>query len=1216
MEPVQTIPEISQILPSRLRRSGTDPSDDTLLLRGHPGRDGFLFHDGHNQPVHQAFPGILGLLEARQVVERWKPAIIDWMDERGHFFDHILREHEAQPYFERVRREIDEIRQLDTSARDQSRFLFQYLKVLAGDLERRELTSSRRSPRPWRLPPRGRSNRVPRDLSLNGTWTAHYRQAPGRFTQREVELPVNWELLPGVENYAGSMRFTKVLHLPASMAGRCLLLCFEGVDYFADVWVNGHHAGGHEGFFGPFELDISPFVQHGDRNVVRLTVTSPNDSSGAGIFVASGWNDFDPAAAFPNRKTLVKGTLGHHDAKRGGAWSSMTSQDGNTGGVWNDVQLKVRGAVRFEPGLRVTTLATTPTRTATATATTTANSGATIRVAFTAVNATDGHCETTVRMRVRPTNFKGHSHELVRRLVLSPGANEVEFEEHLAGVRWWQPWDRGVPHLYRVTAALEGPDGLQDRAVVETGFRVLAVTPHGESPGPDGALVLNDRPVFVRGTNLLPTYWLSEYDAERVERDFGMLREAGFNAILIHNLVGPRRLYECANRYGFLVVQMVPLQWSYDQSPEFVSRAAQQVRDMASLLYNDPSVVSYEVHNEPDMRTSHDLDNRWFDFELQAVLREADPSRWVTTFSSGNHAYPGQFYALRDDNSFDTLPARFEEDEFCGRRISRHQNLPTEFGIQALPHLALLERLLAEDRVDKVLRRIRTDPIWVAAGGEAFLDAQRTLEDAKALLGDGDWDQVLASLDWTHLWKLGDELTEQIAELDRSPRSPDEAAQREAASIRLMALLLEVLHYGAFKGENLWFGQWRPASTLAGLVASSQDRQYRLHKHAIEAYLNAGATGPIVGYFSFMFRDADWQAPTWGVVDAAWVPKKAYRAYLESNQPVRVTLPHALRRPVKLPGDTWFGALRGDEGNGAARPWADAEIVLSNDTEQSFRDAQIDVWLEREDGTTVPFVDRDGAELGRYRLPVDLAPASGFSYFDHIPSRAQHPAPSRWIVPEDVAPGSYRLKARISTSDGKPLSTNSYDFLVPDTSFPELGGLTDAEVTSLLVGADAPGFHYWHGGAAVYRAEPGVRGFLQGLAEARRRGYDLYETIQGEHFFNHLLHELPAVPGSGFVIDELWRVRSEILSPREKARVLLRYLELLERRAESRLAGGREEGRSPGPAPPAPGVEVPRRPAGPMSTPVGRDVPERNGSLPNLRPLLPGRRARSTRRNP
>ncbi len=181
----------------------------------------------------------------------------------------------------------------------------------------------------------------------------------------------------------------------------------------------------------------------------------------------------------------------------------MTSQDGNTGGVWNDIQLKVRGPVHIDPGLRVTTLApsftTVPTPASTAT-------GATARVHFTAVNTSDDACRTTVRIRLRPANFRGRSHELVRRLVMSPGANQVVAEERLEGIEPWQPWDRGVPHLYRVTVTLETRDGLTDRAVVETGFRTLSVTPIGESPGPNGSLVVNGRPVFVRGTNLLPTY--------------------------------------------------------------------------------------------------------------------------------------------------------------------------------------------------------------------------------------------------------------------------------------------------------------------------------------------------------------------------------------------------------------------------------------------------------------------------------------------------------------------------------------------------------------------------------------------------------------------------------------------------------------------------------------------------------------------------------------
>lgn len=153
---------------------------------------------------------------------------------------------------------------------------------------------------------------------MNGPWIAYYRERPGRYVEREIAIPVNWELLPDVENYAGSMRFTRVVDIPASMQGARLFLSFSGVDYFADVWVNGHYVGGHEGYFAPFQLEVSSYVRYGERNVVRLTAMSPNEPSGHGTHVNSGWHDFAPEASFPNRKTLIKGTLGHHDAKRGG----------------------------------------------------------------------------------------------------------------------------------------------------------------------------------------------------------------------------------------------------------------------------------------------------------------------------------------------------------------------------------------------------------------------------------------------------------------------------------------------------------------------------------------------------------------------------------------------------------------------------------------------------------------------------------------------------------------------------------------------------------------------------------------------------------------------------------------------------------------------------------------------------------------------------------
>ncbi len=105
-------------------------------------------------------------------------------------------------------------------------------------------------------------------------------------------------------------------------------------------------------------------------------------------------------------------------------------------------------------------------------------------------------------------------------------------------------------------------------------------------------------------------------------------------------------------------------------------------------------------------------------------------------------------------------------------------------------------------------------------------------------------------------------------------------------------------------------------------------------------------------------------------------------------------------------------------------------------------------------------------------------------------------------------------------------------------------------MAALLDGAaGVEGFHFWHGGAVTYRAHPGLRGLLAGWNHVIALGTDQYETVQGEHLFRHLLSEFAGVAGAGRLLDDVWTIRSEVVSPQVKARNLLRYIELLAQRA-------------------------------------------------------------------
>ena len=66
-----------------------------------------------------------------------------------------------------------------------------------------------------------------------------------------------------------------------------LFVRFKGVDYKAHVFLNGHYLGSHEGFFAPFEFELTDHVRRG-RNVLLIKVE--NDA----VHMGNNWGEGEP----------------------------------------------------------------------------------------------------------------------------------------------------------------------------------------------------------------------------------------------------------------------------------------------------------------------------------------------------------------------------------------------------------------------------------------------------------------------------------------------------------------------------------------------------------------------------------------------------------------------------------------------------------------------------------------------------------------------------------------------------------------------------------------------------------------------------------------------------------------------------------------------------------------------------------------------------------
>ncbi|MCH6258191.1 beta galactosidase jelly roll domain-containing protein [Puniceicoccaceae bacterium K14] len=96
---------------------------------------------------------------------------------------------------------------------------------------------------------------------------------------------------------------TEIDVTPEQLGIGAALLCFNGVDYKANVFVNGYFVGSHEGFFAPFEFDVSSLLKVG-ANVVVVRVENDavfngnrawgQNYSGDKIYAATGPGYDDP----------------------------------------------------------------------------------------------------------------------------------------------------------------------------------------------------------------------------------------------------------------------------------------------------------------------------------------------------------------------------------------------------------------------------------------------------------------------------------------------------------------------------------------------------------------------------------------------------------------------------------------------------------------------------------------------------------------------------------------------------------------------------------------------------------------------------------------------------------------------------------------------------------------------------------------------------------
>ena len=420
-------------------------------------------------------------------------------------------------------------------------------------------------------------------MSLNGAWHFAFDEA-GLFSAAEPrqpeEMPLTIEVpyvyqcaLSGINSQEEhpAVWYCRSFEVPETFADR-IFLCFGAVDWRCEVWVNDLYAGGHEGGYTPFSLDITGCLRKG--GLQKVTVRAED--------------------------------TGRCDQPRGKqSWEHRPTRCWYTPstGIWQSVWLENRpqqhiAAVSFHPDLPDASveieleLSCEP------------GQGETVQVNF----AFQGKQTLSLTLGVQKRFTR------VSVPVVQPDAVD---EMHL--------WSPEMPNLYEVCLEYTSERG---KDTVRTYFGMRSIQCR------DGQVLLNGKPFYQRLV-LHQGYYdgglLTADTDERFRSDLMLIREMGFNGIRMHQKIEDPLLYYWADRLGLVVWGELPS--SYEYTPYARHAHYEMLEAFVQRDFNHPSIICWVPFNE-SWGVRNICENRMQQEYVEGVyhyLKFRDPQRLVST---------------------------------------------------------------------------------------------------------------------------------------------------------------------------------------------------------------------------------------------------------------------------------------------------------------------------------------------------------------------------------------------------------------------------------------------------------------------------------------------------------------------------------------------------------------------------------------------------------
>ena len=217
---------------------------------------------------------------------------------------------------------------------------------------------------------------------------------------------------------------------------------------------------------------------------------------------------------------------------------------------------------------------------------------------------------------------------------------------------WWTH-DLGKPHLYILTAILKDGERVIDSRKEEIGIRTIELQQKDAFGEDSFTFVLNGRKVFAKGCNWIPIdSFIGSAPESRYHSLIEMAKEANMNMLRVWGggIYEKEIFYRNCDRMGIMVWQdfMFSCALYPDYHQDFMKNVKNEIIEIVKRIRNHPSLALWCGNNENDwlyeiLKTSGEITSPFYGEKIYhdlipGVLDEWDPSRfyWPSSPYGGN----------------------------------------------------------------------------------------------------------------------------------------------------------------------------------------------------------------------------------------------------------------------------------------------------------------------------------------------------------------------------------------------------------------------------------------------------------------------------------------------------------------------------------------------------------------------------------------------------